>query len=174
MLEDLIDPEVAAAIDGQPNKVNEVGYDAWGMSPEKAKIYFSLARKIYQYFRPEIHGIENIPAGRALVVPNHSGQLPYDGLVIGVASLLHAKPPRLLRAMAERWFPTLPFVRSTAATCCSTSRPSWSSPRAHAAAASPGRIATSSAASAGASCASPCRPTRPSCPPPSSALKSRS
>jgi 1-acyl-sn-glycerol-3-phosphate acyltransferase len=110
MLEDLIDPEVAAAIDGQPNKVNEVGYDAWGMSPEKAKIYFSLARKIYQYFRPEIHGIENIPAGRALVVPNHSGQLPYDGLVIGVASLLHAKPPRLLRAMAERWFPTLPFV----------------------------------------------------------------
>ena len=32
------------------------------------------------------------------------------GLVIAVACLLEAKPPRLVRAMAERWFPKLPLV----------------------------------------------------------------
>lgn len=110
MREHLIDPEVARAIDSIPNQVNDLGYDAWGMNPEQAKAYFSLGRRIFDYFRPEIIGIEHLPAGRALVVPNHSGQLPFDGLVIAVAALLHAKPPRLLRAMAERWFPTLPFV----------------------------------------------------------------
>jgi 1-acyl-sn-glycerol-3-phosphate acyltransferase len=86
------------------------GYDPWGFSPTEAKLYFSLAALVYRYFRPVIHGIENLPPGRLLIVPNHSGQLPFDGLVVAVACLLEAKPPRLVRAMAERWFPTLPFV----------------------------------------------------------------
>lgn len=105
-----LDPEVARAIDSIPNRVNELGFDPWGLNPEQAKIYYSLARRIYNYFRPEIHGIENIPAGRVLIVPNHSGQLPFDGVVVAVACLLHANPPRLVRAQAERWVPTLPFV----------------------------------------------------------------
>jgi 1-acyl-sn-glycerol-3-phosphate acyltransferase len=90
--------------------LNELGFDPWGLEPEQAKIYFSIARYFYDYFHPTIRGIENVPAGRVLLVPNHSGQLPLDGVVIGVACLLQAKPPRLVRAMAERWFPTLPFV----------------------------------------------------------------
>lgn len=106
----LIDSEVAAAIDSLPNKLNSLGFDAWGFHPEQAKFYFSLARHIYNYFRPEIHGIENVPAGRALIVPNHSGQIPFDGLVVAVACLLQAAPPRLPRAMAERWVSTLPFI----------------------------------------------------------------
>lgn len=109
-LERWVDPEIAEAIDYLPNQVNELGYDPWGLHPEQAKVFFSLARQIYRYFRPSITGIQNIPRGRVLVVPNHSGQVPFDGLVIGVASLLYASPPRLLRAMAERWVPTLPFV----------------------------------------------------------------
>lgn len=106
----VVDPEVARAIDGIPNRLNELGYDPWGLHPEHAKVYFSIARRVYDYFHPEILGIENVPAGRVLIVPNHSGQLPLDGVVIGVSCLLQAKPPRLVRAMAERWFPTLPFV----------------------------------------------------------------
>jgi 1-acyl-sn-glycerol-3-phosphate acyltransferase len=102
--------DVAAAIDAIPNKVNSLGFDPWGLSPEAAKMYFSFAKGIYRYFRPNIVGIENVPAGRVLIVPNHSGQLPFDGVVVAVACLLHARPPRLVRAMAERWFPTLPFV----------------------------------------------------------------
>jgi 1-acyl-sn-glycerol-3-phosphate acyltransferase len=109
-----IDPEVEAAIDSLPNvtsgQVNAQGFDPWGLSPEQAKFYYSLARPVYEYFRPEIHGIENVPAGRCLIVPNHSGQLPFDGLVVAVACLLQASPPRLVRAMAERWVSTLPFI----------------------------------------------------------------
>lgn len=101
-------PEVEAAIDEVAGSLGD--YDPWGLSPEHAKVYFSLAHRIFSYFRPVIHGIENLPAGRALLVPNHSGQFPFDGLVIAVACLLRGKPPRLVRAMAERWFPTLPFV----------------------------------------------------------------
>lgn len=110
MLEKFVDSEVARAIDALPNHINEFGFDQWGFNPEQAKIYFSLAKRIFEYFRPEIHGIENIPAGRCLIVPNHSGQFPFDGLVVAVASLLRGDPPRLPRAMAERYFPTLPWV----------------------------------------------------------------
>ena len=117
MREQLTDPEVAAAIEGLPNRVNELGFDPWGLCPEDAKVYFSLAKRIAAYFRPEIHGIEKLPAGRVLVVPNHSGQLPFDGLVISVACLLRAQPPRLLRAQAERWVPTLPVVNEAFARC---------------------------------------------------------
>jgi len=113
MLRDLVSsvaevPAVARAIDAIPTDVS--GYDQWGFSPEQAKLYYSLAYWFYRYFRPVIEGIENVPEGRVLIVPNHSGQLPFDGLVVAVACLLEAHPPRLVRPMAERWFPTLPFV----------------------------------------------------------------
>lgn len=106
----IVDPEVARAIDSLPNKINELGFDPWGFSPRYAKVYYSLARHVFNYFRPQIHGIEQVPDGRVLIVPNHSGQLPFDGLVVAVACLLHARPPRLVRPMAERWVPTLPYV----------------------------------------------------------------
>jgi 1-acyl-sn-glycerol-3-phosphate acyltransferase len=85
-------------------------YDQWGYSPKDSQAFARFGYLAYKYFRPEVTGIENIPAGRVLIVPNHSGQLPFDGLVIGISCLLHARPPRLLRAMAERWFPQLPYV----------------------------------------------------------------
>jgi len=109
-----VDPDVAAAIDSLPSVVsggiNAHGFDAWGFSPEQAKFYYSLSRPVYEYFRPEIFGIENVPAGRVLIVPNHSGQVPFDAIVTSVACLLQASPPRLVRAMAERWVSTLPFI----------------------------------------------------------------
>lgn len=107
---EITDPEIAAAIDAVPSSVNELGFDAWGFSPSQAKVLYSIAKKIFDYFRPEIHGAENIPEGRVLIVPNHAGQIPYDGIVIAVATLLKANPPRIVRAMVERWFPKTPFV----------------------------------------------------------------
>jgi 1-acyl-sn-glycerol-3-phosphate acyltransferase len=110
LMEAVVDPEVEAAFDTLPHSVNEMGYDPWGFHPEHAKTYYSIARQVYRYFRPTLSGIENIPEGRILLVPNHSGQLPFDGLVVAVACLLNAKPPRICRAMAERWVPTIPFI----------------------------------------------------------------
>lgn len=85
-------------------------HDPWGFSPEEARPYQLFNLAAYRYFRPSVTGIENLPEGRVLIVPNHSGQLPYDGLVVSMACLLEADPPRILRAMVERWVPTLPFL----------------------------------------------------------------
>jgi 1-acyl-sn-glycerol-3-phosphate acyltransferase len=104
------DPDVVAALDASIGSVNEIGFDAWGFSPEWAKVLYTIGKRVYDYFRPEVFGAENIPAGRVLIVPNHAGQLPFDGIVIAVATLLHTKPPRLCRAMVERWFPKTPFI----------------------------------------------------------------
>ena len=105
-----IDPEVAAAFAQIPNELNELGYDPWGFSPEYAQRAYSISRSIYRYFRPTLFGVENVPAGRVLLIANHSGQLPFDGMVIAIATLLEADPPRIVRPMAERWFPSLPYV----------------------------------------------------------------
>ena len=106
----LRDKEVSRAIDENPTALNELGYDPWGYHPESAKALYSLGRLIHSYFRPEVHGIEHIPNGRVLLVPNHSGQLPFDALVVATSCLLQARPPRLVRSMVERWTPTLPFI----------------------------------------------------------------
>lgn len=110
MLDVVIDPDIARAIDQLPNELNEFGFDPWGFHPEQAKVYFSIAKRFYDYFRPEITGIENLPKGRVLIVANHGGQVAFDGLVIAVACLLHANPPRLPRGMAERFIATVPWV----------------------------------------------------------------
>lgn len=106
-----VDPEVASAFDRLPNKLNEEGYDPWGFEPQIAKhLYSAIGRPLYNYFRPTVKGLENLPEGRCLLIGNHSGQLPLDGIVVAVACLLHAEPPRMVRAMAERYFPTVPFL----------------------------------------------------------------
>jgi len=106
----LVDPEIERAMMSLPNRVNEFGYDPWGFNPEEAVVVGSLMKRVYDYFRPEIHGVERVPDGRVMLVANHSGQLPLDGVVIGGACLLHGRPPRLVRPMIERWLPRLPYV----------------------------------------------------------------
>ena len=91
--------------------VNSAGYDPWGLNHETTERTLRYSRWLYEdYFRVETVGAENIPAGRVLLVPNHSGQLPIDGILIAMAMLLEANPPRIVRGMVERWFPTIPFI----------------------------------------------------------------
>ncbi len=107
----LVDPDVAAAIDALPNHTNSYGYDAWGFNPNVAKRGYTFGKRIvFPYFRPEAFGLNNIPNGRVLIVGNHSGQLPFDGMIVALVCLLAAKQPRLVRAMVERWFPDVPYV----------------------------------------------------------------
>ncbi len=63
-----------------------------------------------KYFRTEVHGIENVPQGRVLLVANHSGQVPIDASVIAATMFMDAEPPRVVRAMVEKWAVSLPFV----------------------------------------------------------------
>ena len=105
-----IDPDVRAAFERLPYELNEHGYDLWGFNPEIAQHAYSFGKLLYRYFHPVVTGCDNIPAGRVLLVANHSGQLPYDGMVVAVAALLDAAPPRVVRAMVERWVTSLPYV----------------------------------------------------------------
>jgi len=91
---------------------NEYGYDPFGLSRDHVKTAARLARWLYRYyFRAQAHGVENIPAsGRVLFIANHSGQLPFDGLVIGASVFLEPTQPRLVRSMVEHFVPTVPFA----------------------------------------------------------------
>ena len=90
---------------------NEYGVDPFGLDLEFTKAAVAPALWLYKnWFRVETRGIEQVPAGRVVLVGNHSGQLPLDALMIGMAMLLEAEPPRICRAMVEKWAPTLPFV----------------------------------------------------------------
>ncbi|MBC7386793.1 MAG: acyltransferase family protein [Cryobacterium sp.] len=87
------------------------GYDPWGVSPETVKASLASTIWLYKhYFRVVTHGISNIPEGRCLLVSNHSGQIPIDGMLIATSLLLEHEPPRLARGMVERWAPSLPFI----------------------------------------------------------------
>ena len=100
------------------SKVNSAGFDPWGLHLETAERTVGIASWAYRhYFKVRVHGIEKVPAGRVLLVPNHGGQLPLDGFFVGLAMVLDAPEPRVVRGMVERWFPTLPFV-STLFTRC--------------------------------------------------------
>ena len=90
---------------------NEYGVDAFGFNPEYALAAVAPFLWLYRnYHRVQTFGIEKVPAGRVLLVSNHSGQLPMDGAMIGVAMLTEANPPRAIRSMVEKWVPALPFV----------------------------------------------------------------
>ncbi|RYZ71604.1 MAG: acyltransferase family protein [Proteobacteria bacterium] len=98
--------------------LNSAGYDPWGVNPETLKA--SLASSIWlyrKYFRVETKGLENVPQGRLLLVGNHGGQVPIDGMLIATSMLLEANPPRLARGMVERWAPALPFISTWFARC---------------------------------------------------------
>ncbi len=90
---------------------NEYGVDPFGLELDFTKAAIAPALWLYRtYFRVQTHDIDRVPAGRAMLVSNHSGQLPLDGAMINMAMLLEAEPPRVARAMVEKWAPTLPFI----------------------------------------------------------------
>jgi 1-acyl-sn-glycerol-3-phosphate acyltransferase len=64
-----------------------------------------------KYFRIDVRGVEHIPDdGGALVVANHSGTLPIDGVMTALAVLDHHPAHRHLRELAADLVFTMPFV----------------------------------------------------------------
>ncbi|MEV6400647.1 lysophospholipid acyltransferase family protein [Streptomyces sp. NPDC051907] len=93
-------------------EVDEFGYD----KELTDQVLMSLVRPLYEkYFRVEVKGVENIPAeGGALVVANHSGTLPLDGLMMQIAVHDNHPADRHLRLLAADLVFMLPVVNELA------------------------------------------------------------
>ncbi|MEU8566689.1 lysophospholipid acyltransferase family protein [Streptomyces cyaneofuscatus] len=93
-------------------EVDEFGYDKELTDQVLMSALRPLADK---YFRVEVKGIENIPSeGGALVVANHSGTLPLDGLMLQVAVHDNHPAERHLRLLAADLVFQLPVVNELA------------------------------------------------------------
>jgi 1-acyl-sn-glycerol-3-phosphate acyltransferase len=111
LVEARLGPEFRERTQALAVRQNEYGYDPFGFSRDSLKLAWVLADFLYnRYFRCESRGLEHVPPGRVLLVANHSGQLPFDAMVIASAMLMEAKPPRMTRSMIEKFIPTMPFA----------------------------------------------------------------
>jgi len=111
-----IEREIDARVSRSPTRVNEFGFDPYGFKPDVVRRSSLPAVLLYRYyFRTECHDLKNVPQGRVLLVGNHAGQLPFDGLMLATAMLLEAEPPRVVRPMGEYWIPRIPWFNVMAA-----------------------------------------------------------
>ncbi len=111
-----LEREVDDRLSKVPTRLNDFGFDPFGFSPAGIRSSALFTALLYRhYFRVETHDIERVPQGRVLLISNHAGQLPFDGMMISTAMLLEAEPPRIVRSMAEYWVPQIPWVNVLAA-----------------------------------------------------------
>ena len=111
-----LEREIDARVDRLPTRVNEFGFDPYGLRPALIRRSSLPGVLLYRYyFRTECHDVENVPRGRVLLVANHAGQLPFDAFMLSIAMLLEAEPPRIVRGMGEFWIPRIPWFNVIAA-----------------------------------------------------------
>ncbi|MCX7945091.1 MAG: acyltransferase family protein [Deltaproteobacteria bacterium] len=95
------------SIEVEPINIDEFGYNAK---------YFDMVRGFYEflfykYFRTAIKGIKNIPEeGGVIIVANHSGALPLDGIMLRIALLNEHPCSRDIRFLVEDYIYNLPFA----------------------------------------------------------------
>jgi len=108
----ILPPEMAEQMERIPIAPGEFSRDPWGMDRDRTWLSFAVVKRLYDsYFRVQTNGLEHVPSkGRLLIIANHSGQLPMDGVLIGMAMSTNPHGARAPRAMIERFFPTVPFI----------------------------------------------------------------
>ncbi|MFV9503075.1 MAG: lysophospholipid acyltransferase family protein [Oscillochloridaceae bacterium umkhey_bin13] len=126
-LKDYLDPDfwqgigmvLRYQVDEQINFVKrrlngEYSTDPYGMDREMIEVARPFVNFMYYtWWRVQAYGVENVPAeGRALLVSNHSGVLPWDGAMIAaaIAEDHPDKIDRVMRSLHLNWFSSLPFV----------------------------------------------------------------
>lgn len=90
-------------------EVDDFGYDPVYETRVKPFIDFLYST----YFRVEASGVDHVPTeGRCLLVSNHSGTLPFDGLMIRAAVKREHPGARDVRWLAEDFIFHFPFIGS--------------------------------------------------------------
>ena len=85
--------------------------DPWGLEPKRAITDLKAIWPFYKYyFDVQMHGKEKIEDKAYMVVSNHTGQIPIDGLLICTAFATELEHPRILRPLVERFLTSLPFL----------------------------------------------------------------
>ncbi|MDX6231918.1 MAG: hypothetical protein QOH68_886 [Nocardioidaceae bacterium] len=84
--------------------------DEFGFDPQITEVLVAAIEPLAEkWFRLEVRGVENIPTdGGALLVANHSGTVPIDGLITGYAVKKYSG--RNLRPLGADLVFSLPFV----------------------------------------------------------------
>ena len=88
--------------------------DEWGFDEEFVELVYPFYEFMYErWWRVKAAGVSNIPAhGRAMLVANHAGVLPWDATMMSVAILKEHPIPRYPRFMVLDWAFRLPYVSS--------------------------------------------------------------
>lgn len=85
--------------------------DPWGLEPKRAINDLKAIWPLYKYyFNVKVHGRENVQDKPYMVVSNHTGQIPIDGMMICAAFATDMENPRILRPLVERYLTSLPFL----------------------------------------------------------------
>jgi len=86
--------------------------DDFGFDPQWTESFLTVFKALYRdYWRVESTGVENVPsAGRALLVANHAGVLPWDGTMIKTAVFTEHPHPRHVRALVASQFMGMPVM----------------------------------------------------------------
>jgi len=97
--------------------VGDYDVDEFGFDPHlNDAIFLPLFRVLFKsWFRVEVSGVENLPeSGAALLVANHAGVLPFDGLMTSVAVRDNHPTGRDLRLLAADMVFDMPMVGQAA------------------------------------------------------------
>jgi 1-acyl-sn-glycerol-3-phosphate acyltransferase len=85
--------------------------DPWGFNLNAVKTAMEFVLPIYRnYFKVRVFGLENVKDNPYMVVSNHTGQIPIDGMLITMAMAYEFDQPRVLHSMIERFMAGMPFV----------------------------------------------------------------
>lgn len=86
--------------------------DDFGFDVAFTESLFPVMDWLYsRYWRVETEGVENVPpAGRALLVANHAGVVPWDGAMIRTAIMAEHPEPRHARMLVADWGFQMPFI----------------------------------------------------------------
>lgn len=85
--------------------------DPWGLEPRRAINDLKVIWPFYKYyFDVHLKGKENVEDKPYMVISNHTGQIPIDGLLICTAFAADLDHPRVLRPLVERFLTSLPFL----------------------------------------------------------------
>jgi len=85
--------------------------DPWGFNLNAVKKAMSIALPVYRnYFKVRVFGLENVEDKPYMMVSNHTGQIPIDGMLITVAMAYEFEKPRIVHSMVERFLAGMPFL----------------------------------------------------------------